>query len=77
VSRTTAYVRLADVGEDADGLLVVLPRRKRVSGSPYDIEIMVVPREDGMRELEKDEVFVDLTRRAAPTIENQRNEKYC
>jgi hypothetical protein len=60
---TPAYVRLPNVGEDADGLLVVLPRRRRIGGLAEDIEIMVALREDDMRELERDEVFVGLTRR--------------
>jgi hypothetical protein len=56
------------MSDDADGLLVVLARRKSVGGSAEDIEIMVALREDDMRELEKDEVFVDLTRRIAPIL---------
>ena len=63
---TPARVRLPDVGEDADGLLVVLPR-KRALGRDGDIEIMIAPREDDMKELEKDDVFVGLTKRVAST----------
>jgi hypothetical protein len=60
---TPEYLRLPDVGEDADGMLVVLPRKKQFSGLAEDIEIMVTLREDDMRELERDEIFADLTRR--------------
>ena len=61
-----AYVRLPDVGEDADGLLVLLPWR-RVGGRDGDIEIMIALREDDMEELQSDDVFIQLTRRIAPT----------
>jgi hypothetical protein len=60
---TPEYLRLPDAGEDADGLLVVLPRKTRVGGLAEDIEIMVALREDDMRELERDEIFANLTRR--------------
>jgi hypothetical protein len=43
-------------------MLVVLPRKTRVGGLAEDIEIMVALREDDMRELERDEIFADLTR---------------
>jgi hypothetical protein len=60
---TPEYLRLPDVGEDADGMLVVLPRKTRVGGLAEDIEIMVALREDDMREFERDEILADLTRR--------------
>lgn len=60
-----AYVRLPDVGADADGLLVVLPR-KRGEGGEVNIEIMVALREDDMREFEGDEVFGEFAKRVAP-----------
>jgi hypothetical protein len=46
---TQDYVRLPDVGEDADGLLVVLPRWRKVNGSAEDIAIVAALREDDMR----------------------------
>jgi hypothetical protein len=46
---------------DADGLLVVLPR-KRGEGGGGDIEIVVALREDDMRELEGDEVFGEFAK---------------
>jgi hypothetical protein len=61
-----AYVRLPDVGADADGLLVVLPRN-REGGRDGDIEVMVALREDDMRELEGDEVFGEFAKRVAPS----------
>ena len=59
---TPEYLRLPDVGEYADGMFVVLPRKTRVGGLAEDIEIMVALREDDMRELERDEIFANLTR---------------
>ena len=61
-----ADVRLPDVGEDADGLLVVLPRR-RVGGRDGEIDIMVALREDDMEELQRDDLFNQLTRMLTPT----------
>lgn len=61
-----AYVRLPDVGADADGLLVVLPRKRGERGEG-DIEIMVALREDDMWELEGDEVFGEFAKGVAPS----------
>ena len=59
-----AYVRLPGVGDDAGGLLVVLPR-KRVPGREGNIEIMIALREDDMKELQRDDVFMELASRVA------------
>jgi hypothetical protein len=57
---------LPDVGADADGLLVTLPRKRGERGEGYT-EIMMMLREEDMWGLEEDEIFGEFAKRVAPS----------